>query len=69
MLLNRRDTCRCIEAAIENPPAKGERVEIFNQIAETARVRDIAEMIAKQVIFLFFPTRSQRLRACAAQMR
>jgi len=43
-----RDTCRCIEAAIENPPAKGERVEIFNQIAETARVRDIAEMIAKQ---------------------
>jgi UDP-sulfoquinovose synthase len=43
-----RDTCRCIEAAINNPPAKGERVEIFNQIAETARVRDIAEMIQKQ---------------------
>jgi len=39
---------RCIEAAINNPPAKGERVEIFNQIAETARVRDIAEMIQKQ---------------------
>lgn len=43
-----QDTCRCIEAAINNPPAKGERVEIFNQIAETARVRDIAEMIQKQ---------------------
>jgi len=43
-----KDTCRCIEAAINNPPAKGERVEIFNQIAETARVRDIAEMIQKQ---------------------
>jgi len=42
------DTCRCIEAAINNPPAKGDRVEIFNQIAETARVRDIANMIQKQ---------------------
>ena len=65
MLFNRRDTCRCIEAAIENPPAKGERVEIFNQIAETARVRDIAEMIAKQVIFFCFfqPDRSDCVRA------
>jgi UDP-sulfoquinovose synthase len=43
-----RDTCRCIEAAIENPPAQGQRVEIFNQIAETARVRDIANMIQAQ---------------------
>ncbi|KAL3935742.1 MAG: hypothetical protein SGBAC_008805 [Bacillariaceae sp.] len=41
------DTARCIEIAINNPPEKGERVEIFNQIAETRRVRDIAEMVAK----------------------
>jgi len=40
------DTARCIELAIINPPAKGERVEILNQIAETRRVRDIAEMVA-----------------------
>mmetsp|Transcript_16205 Transcript_16205/g.37545 ORF Transcript_16205/g.37545 Transcript_16205/m.37545 type:complete len:465 (-) Transcript_16205:859-2253(-) len=40
------DTARCIELAINNPPAKGERVEILNQIAETRRVRDIAEMVA-----------------------
>jgi len=42
------DTCRCIEAAIMNPPKPGARVEIMNQIAETARVRDIAHMIQKQ---------------------
>ena len=46
--IDARATCRCIEAAIENPPDKGQRVEIFNQIAETARVRDIASMIQKQ---------------------
>uniref|UniRef100_A0A7S4AK71 NAD-dependent epimerase/dehydratase domain-containing protein n=2 Tax=Pseudo-nitzschia australis TaxID=44445 RepID=A0A7S4AK71_9STRA len=40
------DTARCIEIAINNPPEKGERVEILNQIAETRRVRDIAEMVA-----------------------
>jgi UDP-sulfoquinovose synthase len=32
---------------VANPPKAGERPEILNQIAETARVRDIAEMVAK----------------------
>ena len=41
------DTCRCIELAINNPPNSGDRVEILNQIAETARVRDIAEQVAQ----------------------
>jgi UDP-sulfoquinovose synthase len=41
------DTARCIELAIQNPPAAGERVEIFNQVAETRKVRDIAEMVAQ----------------------
>ena len=40
------DTARCIELAINNPPAAGDRVEIFNQVAETRRVRDIAELVA-----------------------
>jgi UDP-sulfoquinovose synthase len=40
------DTARCIDIAIRNPPAAGERVEIFNQVAETRRVRDIAQMVA-----------------------
>jgi len=40
------DTARCIEIAINNPPAVGDRVEIFNQIAETRRVRDVAKLVA-----------------------
>lgn len=42
------DTAKCIEIAINNPPTAGDRVEIFNQIAETCRVRDIAGMVAEQ---------------------
>ncbi len=41
-----QDTCRCIELAVENPPQKGERVNILNQMTETHRVRDLAEKIA-----------------------
>eukprot|EP00615_Pteridomonas_danica_P006815 CAMPEP_0114359154 /NCGR_PEP_ID=MMETSP0101-20121206/22801_1 /TAXON_ID=38822 ORGANISM="Pteridomonas danica, Strain PT" /NCGR_SAMPLE_ID=MMETSP0101 /ASSEMBLY_ACC=CAM_ASM_000211 /LENGTH=422 /DNA_ID=CAMNT_0001502549 /DNA_START=84 /DNA_END=1352 /DNA_ORIENTATION=+ len=42
------DTARCIQLAIENPPAHGAPVEILNQIAETRRVRDIAQMVASK---------------------
>lgn len=42
-----RDTVRCILLAIENPPQKGERVHILNQMTETHRVKDLAEMISK----------------------
>lgn len=41
-----QDTCRCIELALINPPAKGDRVNILNQMTETHRVRDLAKMIA-----------------------
>ena len=43
-----RDTCRCVELAIENPPQAGERVNILNQMTETHRIRDLANMIARQ---------------------
>lgn len=42
-----QDTCRCIELALENPPQKGERVNILNQMTETHRVRELADIIAK----------------------
>ncbi|MDE1157829.1 MAG: NAD-dependent epimerase/dehydratase family protein [Neorhizobium sp.] len=42
-----QDSVRCIEIALNNPPAKNSRVEIFNQMTETHRVRDLADMIAK----------------------
>ncbi|WP_299840127.1 NAD-dependent epimerase/dehydratase family protein [uncultured Jannaschia sp.] len=44
-----QDTCRCIELALENPPQKGERVNILNQMTETHRVRDLAQMIADKL--------------------
>ncbi|MFC0201911.1 NAD-dependent epimerase/dehydratase family protein [Paracoccus rhizosphaerae] len=41
-----QDTCRCVELALTNPPARGDRVQILNQMTETHRVRDLAQMIA-----------------------
>ncbi len=41
-----QDTVRCIQIALENPPAVGERVQIFNQMTECHRVRDLAKMIS-----------------------
>ena len=43
-----RDTVRCIQLAIENPPSAGERVRIFNQMTETHRVRDLARMVSER---------------------
>jgi len=41
-----RDTVRCIQLAIENPPNKGDRVLIFNQMTETHKVRDLAKLVS-----------------------
>jgi len=41
------DTCRCIQLAVENPPEVGAPVEILNQVAQTARVRDVAELVGE----------------------
>ncbi|MEM8602393.1 MAG: NAD-dependent epimerase/dehydratase family protein [Cyanobacteria bacterium P01_H01_bin.121] len=42
-----QDTVRCIELAIDNPPQKGDRVKILNQMTETHRVKDLAEIVSK----------------------
>src|SRR5688572_21625652 len=42
-----QDTVRCIQLALENPPDRGERVRIFNQMTEVHRVIDLAEMVAR----------------------
>ena len=42
-----QDTVRCIALAIENPPARGARVRIRNQITECHRVRDLAGIVSK----------------------
>jgi len=41
-----QDTVRCIELALNNPPSRGERVQILNQMTETHRVRDLAKIVA-----------------------
>ena len=42
-----KDTVRCVQRAIENPPEKGDRVRILNQMTETHRVKYLAKMIAE----------------------
>jgi UDP-sulfoquinovose synthase len=41
-----RNTVRCIELAITNAPALGDRVRIFNQMTETHRLRDLATLVS-----------------------
>ncbi len=43
-----RDTVRCIQIALENPPKRGDQVSVFNQVTETYRVSALAELIAKE---------------------
>ena len=42
-----KDTVRCVQLAIENPPSKGERVRILNQMTETHRIKDLAKMVSE----------------------
>ncbi len=42
-----QDSVRCIELALGDAPRAGERVRIFNQMTETHRIRDLAEMVAR----------------------
>ena len=43
-----RDTVRCVEIALNNPPERGDQPSVFNQVTETYRVRDLADLISKQ---------------------
>ena len=45
--INVQDTVRCIELALLNPPARGDRVAILNQMVETRQVRELAETVAR----------------------
>ena len=42
-----RDSVRCIQLAVENPPGDNERVRIFNQMTEVHRVIDLAGLVAR----------------------
>jgi UDP-sulfoquinovose synthase len=45
--INIQDTVLCIQLAVENPPQRGERVRILNQMTETHKVRDLATLVAR----------------------
>lgn len=40
------NTVRCIELAITHPPKRGDRVTILNQMTETRRLRDLANIVS-----------------------
>lgn len=42
-----QDSVRCIELALEDAPKRGDRVKIFNQMTETHRIRDLAELVSR----------------------
>lgn len=42
-----KDTVRCVEIAITNPPPAGGQPMVLNQITETHRVRDLARLISE----------------------
>lgn len=41
-----RDSVRCVEIAVSNPPPADSRVMIFNQMTECHRVRDLANLVS-----------------------
>ncbi|WP_047865106.1 NAD-dependent epimerase/dehydratase family protein [Rubrobacter aplysinae] len=43
-----QDTVRCIQLALENPPQTGDRVQVYNQMTETHRLRDLAKLVAEK---------------------
>ena len=43
------DSVQCIRLAIENPPKSKEKVRIFNQVTETFRVKDLADLISSMM--------------------
>lgn len=42
-----QDTVKCLEISLNNPPQRGDRVCIRNQITETHRVRDLAKLVSR----------------------
>ena len=41
-----KDSVKCVQLALENPPKPGERVKIFNQMTESHQVGELAQKVA-----------------------
>ncbi|WP_439523041.1 NAD-dependent epimerase/dehydratase family protein [Marivita sp.] len=44
--INIQDTVKSVALAVDNPPARGDKVKIMNQMTETHRVRDLAKIVS-----------------------
>ena len=64
-----RDTVRCVELAIANPPKKGDRVHIFNQMTETHRLIDLAKMVSEMTGTPFQLMPNPRVEAAENELR
>ena len=42
-----KDTVQCLALAVNSPPRRTGKVKILNQMTETHRVRDLAELVAR----------------------
>jgi len=58
-----RDSVRCVEIAVTNPPPANSRVLIFNQMTETHRVRDLAHLVSSLTNVPIGPTENPRNEA------
>ncbi len=45
--INIKDSVRCLDLAIKNPPKKNDKVKIFNQMTETHKVLDLAKIVSE----------------------
>ncbi len=71
--INLQDTVRCVALALENPPQRGERVNILNQMTEVHRVRDLALLVSRltgaEIDYLENPRREQESNELNAEAR
>tara|TARA_A100001391_G_scaffold108388_1_gene72796 strand:+ start:15076 stop:16272 length:1197 start_codon:yes stop_codon:yes gene_type:complete len=64
-----RDTTRCVGLALDNPPRRGDRVRILNQVAETLQVQELAELVAELTGADIAHVHNPRKEAAANQLR
>jgi len=66
-----RDTVRCVQIALENPPQTGDRVQVFNQMTEIYSVRGLAELVSEltgtQITYLENPRNEARENQLSAK--
>ena len=44
-----KDSMRCLELALNHPPALGDRVKIFNQMTEVHTIKELADLISRMM--------------------